>query len=442
MKQFRWIDKMGMLGASLLLSSDNQAASAFVKQDGKIPFPAQDQSLEFRRNLSPSFLYHSLPAAKSTTILCVAKEDTNEVSGTNTDSLSLPDEPLSRIGVVAPLHRIGPYICLRLHFPDWKDQDKENKPSYEFMIDTGANVNSIDARLVENYGLAEYTLPSNPRNDGDVDDKLDSIIPSSSLIGATTSKSDDENPSMGGLLHMLGNCQLAGLPPPPMIFLRNLVAAALPFASPVGVGLLGLPFLWTFPAGVEFDWHGTDGDPPTIIFYYGKDPPIEAAKMDKMVRCPLKALLGGLMTLEISINNVNMRALLDTGSPLTVLNEPACKLLGVDEAEEDGDEVMGVKIVGVDGSQSELRRLNKDVSVQVSSDNTKTTVSLGRGHVWSGTLAGIELIGRLGDNMGPDEPAAVLGLDFLRNSYRMILRAPSEEVWFEELPDDVERIYG
>ena len=75
----------------------------------------------------------------------------------------------------------------------------------------------------------------------------------------------------GGTLYELGDCQLAGLPPPPMTFVRNLSAAALPFASPVGVGLLGLPLFWTFPAGVEFDWHGTDGDPPTIIFYFGQE---------------------------------------------------------------------------------------------------------------------------------------------------------------------------
>jgi hypothetical protein len=75
---------------------------------------------------------------------------------------------------------------------------------------------------------------------------------------------------------------------------------------------------------------------------------------------------------------------LDTGSSLTVLNERACKQLGIEKAEEAGDADLGVKIVGVDGSESLLCRLNEVASVQFFSDNAMTGVSLGRSHVPTG----------------------------------------------------------
>ena len=359
---------------------------------------------------------------------------------------SQDQDPIVLVGVAAPLHRIGPYTCVQFVFPEWKydnDDDEEvEEGTVSFMIDTGANTNSIDSKLVKKYGLQEYSLPIPPQPVGDKDD--DSILSPSKLIGATTSTAES---SQAGTLYMLGDGQLAGLPPPPRTFLRNLVAASLPFASPVGVGLLGLPFLWTFPAGVEFDWHGTDGDPPTLIFYCGEEAPVEMAKMESMILIPLQTLLGGLMTLRIAVDGVEMRALLDTGSPVTVLNDKACELLGVDP-ESTSNEInpFAVKIAGVDGSQSELRRLDETVSVQVlgvERDEQSTMVSLGQGHVWSGELAGIEMIRRLNpESSGDDEPAAVLGLDFLQNAYRMIVRAPSNEVWFEELPDGFERKYA
>jgi hypothetical protein len=36
---------------------------------------------------------------------------------------------------------------------------------------------------------------------------------------------------------------------------------------------------------------------------------------------------------------------------------------------------------------------------------------------------------------GQELPAVVLGLDSLRRTYRMILRAPANELYFEQLPD-------
>lgn len=422
MKRLRLLAFLG----SLILALWPQVDDAFlVRKLNPVLSPTiRKQITSNSGSRSSTRLFHETAKAKND-----KKEDTRaELSSSN-------EEPVSLIGVVAPLHRIGPYTCLRLQFPDWNDPTTTDQqaPVFDFMIDTGANVNSVDARLVQKYQLAEFSMPI-PQPTATPEDDSSVALSPSSLIGATTSidASEHETPSMAGVLHMLGNCQLASLPPPHMTFLRNLVAASLPFASPVGAGILGLPFLWTFPAGVEFDWYGTDGDPPTIIFYYGKESPTEVAQMDKMVRVPLKALPGGLLTLEISINGIHMRALLDTGSPLTVLNERACELLGIEKDHSDAEFDMGVKIVGVDGSISQLRRLNETVSIQLLADNRDNPVELGNDHIWAGPLAGIELIRRLDDQMNKDEPAAVLGLDFLQKAYRMIIRAPSNEVWFEE----------
>lgn len=433
---------MGMLVASWAPTRDFQEVTAFLIQRDRILPSVIDfeKTTPILRNRITDKNRH-VPIRSITSKRQATTKDTDQISGTSSESSS-SDEPLGLVGVVAPLHRIGPYTCLRLQFPDWKsdNKDKDDETTYDFMIDTGANVNSIDAGLVEKYQLAEFAMPLTPAPG--TDSKGDnSVLSHSSLIGATTSASSSgkDTPHRAGTLHMLGNCQLSGLPPPPITFLRNLVAASLPFASPVGAGILGLPFCWTFPAGLEFDWYGTDGDPPTIIFYYGNEPPTEAAEMEKMVRVPLQTLMGGLMTLEISVNNIKMQALLDTGSPLTVLNDQACELLGIDKDHQKADADMGVKIFGIDGSPAELLRLKEEVSVQVLSDDPDTTVSLGNGHVWTGPLAGVDLIRRLGGKMTEEKPAAVLGLDFLQNAYRMLLRAPSNEVWFEELPEGFER---
>ncbi|KAG7342991.1 aspartyl protease [Nitzschia inconspicua] len=433
---------MGAVVVSLVVTSNTHTVSAFVIRSDR----TLSDIVRKRKSSIYSPISSTLPAAfirRTISPLRVTTEDTNEAKKLrSTESLS-DEEPTSIIGVVAPLHHIGPYTCLRLQFPEWKDDSEEREgeesPSFDFMIDTGANVNSIDARLVEKYRLAEFSMPQLPASHSDIDE---SVLSPSALIGATTSMTDSgkETPSKAGTMHWLGTCQLAGLPPPNVNFLRNLVAASLPFASPVGVGILGLPFLWAFPAGVELDWHGTDGDPPTIIFFYGNEPPHEVG--EKMVRVPIRVLMGGLMTLDITVNNVKMRALLDTGSPLTVLNKQACNLLGSEKEDQQSDANLGVKIVGVDGSQSQLHRLKEAVSIHVLSYDPSSAVALGEGHVWSGPLAGIELIRQLDDEMAEDEPAAVLGLDFLQNAYRMVIRAPKNEVWFEELPDGFERKYA
>jgi hypothetical protein len=125
-----------------------------------------------------------------------------------------------------------------------------------------------------------------------------------------------------GDIYMLGDCQLDGLPPEQnFTFMTNLTAAALPHASPVGDGLLSLSFFYSFPAGVEFDWHGTDGDPPTVIFYFGKTLPESIYK--GMTRVALIRMAVQVLAITLRVKSVDITALLDTGSPITVLNPQA-----------------------------------------------------------------------------------------------------------------------
>lgn len=321
---------------------------------------------------------------------------------------------LSLVGVVAPLKYAGPYPCLSLRFPDLN----ATGAVLDFVLDTGANVNSVNARLVEELDLPlETSLRDLP------------IVGSAGVGGSF----------LPGDIVRLGDCQLEGLPPgQDFTFLTNLTAAALsPRASPVCDGLLGLSFFLSFPAGVELDWYGTDGDPPTTIFYYGRELPEDAR--EGTTRVPLKRLAANVLSMTIDVNGTEVTALLDTGAPMTVLNRRAAEAAGVETtAPEDpdgnpekfpplrppkiGDDVLPVR--GVDGGIISLRRSVTPVPIRAGN------VSLGEGPIYVGDLPGLAILGGLGDE---SPPAAVLGLDSLRRTYRTILRVASNEVWFEEL---------
>ena len=180
---------------------------------------------------------------------------------------SLDEKVAHVIGVVAPLGFIGAYPCLKLRFPNLiplttNDEtviDKEEKSEQthdgvvlDFVLDTGANMNSI---IKSSFGTLQLPL---------VTESKDLPIAGSAGVGGLFE---------AGNLYDLGDCKLEGLPPDQNnIFMTNLTAFKLPNSSPVANGLLGIPFFLSFPAGVEFDWSGTDGDPPTVIFYYGRHP--------------------------------------------------------------------------------------------------------------------------------------------------------------------------
>ena len=339
--------------------------------------------------------------------------DVERLWSTSTDS----ESSVEIVGVVAPLKYMGPYPCLTLCFPNLATSEQRERNltgvSLDFVLDTGANVNSIDARLAEDLGL-QILVSSKDLN-----------ILGSAGVGGTF---------LPGDVFLLGDCQLAGLPQGQnFTFMTNLTAAALPHASPVGDGLLSLSFFLSFLAGVEFDWYGTDGDPPTVIFYYGKD--LQENVKAAMTRVPLERLAVQVLSLTINVNGTDMPALLDTGAPITILSHQAAKQAGIETLPEPvqqplpkrrqayGDDALMVR--GVDSGDVHLSRSVSSVPIRAGG------VSLGEGPVYVGDLPGLTLMGGLSNS---SLPAVILGLDSLRRTYRMILRVSENEVWFEELP--------
>jgi hypothetical protein len=309
-----------------------------------------------------------------------------------TTAAAAPEEVV--VGVVAPLHYKGPYPCLSLCFPRFES-------CLEFVMDTGANVNSLQAYLAEEYNLPRLSYS---------DFNLQPPVASTGMGGELVVPSSDNTPPWV----LLGDCQLGGMPTPAeasVIFMRNLTASAMPQASPMDTaGLLGSPFVLSF-AGVEFDWYGTDGDPPTTIFYFQTIPP-EATK-SMTTRVPLKTLFG-LLTLNVTISGVELPALLDTGSPITVLNEKAAKQAGINvtnhapigeatskkDEDEDRENAPSTKkqkrqsiadgrlrVGGVDGRTMTLQR-SQSSAVHVHVGN----VSLGLGPIYVGDLPGISFL--------------------------------------------------
>lgn len=330
---------------------------------------------------------------------------------TRISSTSTDNDNYAVVGVVAPLKYLGPYPCLGLRFPHLST-------TLEFLLDTGANVNSIDAKFVK-----EFSLP---------------LVASSKDLGVVGSAGIGGSIQPGDIFQ-LGDCELDGLPPEQTArFMKNLTAAAIKHSTPVGNGLLGLNFFLSFPAGVEFDWYGTDGDPPTIIFYYGNDLPAIDNVREGLVRVPLSRLPVGLLSLTVNINGVDLPALLDTGSIITVLNKEAADLAGIDivsPANMDSESPHGKQaygdehliVGGVDGVPVTLCRSASQVFIRAGD------ASFGEGPVYVGDLPGLKMVAGI---TGQKLPAIVLGLDSLRRTYRMILRAPANEVYFEQLPDN------
>lgn len=294
--------------------------------------------------------------------------------------------------------------------------------------DTGANVNTLDSRIVDKFQLpVAYTAQ-------------ELNILGRAGVGGTFDSSDQA-------LYRLGDCRLSGMPAEfsKVTFMTNLTVASLPFPGPTGAGLLGLPFFGSF-SGVEFDWHGTDGDPPTMVFFF-YDVPDLAKNNTKRLEIDMSLLVPAL---DISVNGVELRAILDTGSPLTIFSEEAARITGVAVVDSEdlvdplaidsaprreslGDDVL--TIGGVDGNHLSLHK-SKSCTIKIQSGD----VSFGSGSVYVGNLPLFSMMESQQfpfNSSNSSRPSIILGLDALRRTYRMILRISSGEVWLEELSGQI-----
>lgn len=318
---------------------------------------------------------------------------------------SSDDEAVSVIGVVAPLKYVGPYACLQLDFPHLQTD------TLTFVLDTGASVSTISKDIAEKLNLPVCMK------------KEDLNVLGTAGAGGALDTGD---------IVMLGNCTLGGMPEgyQNITFMRHLTAASLDIGmvSAIGAGLLGVPFFKSIDA-TEFDWYGTDGDPPTVQFYYGMLP--DDAKK-KAICIPLQESFFGVPTIIVNINGVAMKAMIDTGSPITLLSTSAAEKIGVGNAlsTQEQQDTLFLKIKGLGKDSVDLIRTTTGVSLSIGS------IDLGKLNVCVGNLPGITLASDLSSTSGPE---VIIGLDALRRSYRTILSLRENVVWFEPMPESLKK---
>ena len=395
----------------------------------------------------------------------------------------------------SPMRWVGPYPALALSFPKLATAAQKLRSdkgiTLDFVVDTASNVNTINALVAQELALAR--------------------------VGSAPAGVGAGGAIAGGFTYLLGDAELGDLPTSErFIFMEGLTASALPVASPAAAGILGLPFFFSFPGGVEFKW----GDPrmigsgiasggktaelkapssrsdsardlfrfgmgskslfdedngsanekddegnsrasnkaeddgvPTITFWGDAAAAMEATA--GLAEVPCEQLPSGLLKVDLALNGVIVPALLDTGSPITVLNRAAAKAVGLAApvSEKSNDSIhretsneyernnplrnfvkrfKGAQkivagevlvIAGTNGQPVELHRTSSPAtSAALGSANLlKSTInnSIEKGlHCYVGELPGLAALDGLGESA---TPAAVLGLDVLRRCERLVL---------------------
>jgi len=292
---------------------------------------------------------------------------------------------------------------------------------WTFLLDTGANVNSIRSDLVEQHHLERLFSAKDPRMVG------------LGGVGGVSAPGD---------IVLLGDCQLTGLPgnQSNAIFMKNLTAASLPLASPVGQGLLGLQFFMSFK-GVMFDWHGVPErkEPPSVGFLFTDD--VVQMLRENMTACvPLRPWgLTGEVMIDLTVNKgdgsggVDLPALLDTGAPISIICKDAAKRAGIATVQKKSNLKAGydyLTIGGVDGKPMQLYRTQEKVSIQASGKDSSQVAQFGTGYVFVGELPGLARIAQM-VAQDVDPPSMIVGRDVLASSQCMLLQLSKGEVWFE-----------
>ena len=328
--------------------------------------------------------------------------------------------------VRAPLRYVGPYPCLALKFPQLATQSQRERNvtgvTLDFILDTAANTNTIN---------------------GEVAQLLDLEVVGEAPSGVAALGAID-----GGKTFSLGDCQLDGIPKDDQFtFMTQLTASALPVANPATAGLLSLSFLQCFEGGVEFTWgtfqDGTEAKLPSITFYGLRNESED--KVKSMVRVPVEPVpLTLLPSVTVRINGVDVPALLDTGSPVTVLNAQAAKIAGIETVDVDTQESRNpfanvaknfklaqaaskgevLMVAGVDGRMVNLLRSESPVEIGLVGDTD--IAEFGKGNVYVGDLPGLQALNGLGVD---SPPAVVLGMDVLRCRPSMLFRAQTNELF-------------
>jgi len=397
-----------------------------------------------RRMAPPSAATEANIAAESITGTLVSTQE-DQVKAESTTS------------VRAPLKYIGPYPSLGLRFPNLATSAQrsrnESGVSLDFVLDTAANTNTINAQVAQELKLRS------------VGDALPGVG-SSGFIAP------------GGQVYELGDAQLEGLGTDD-IFMQNLTAASLPVAGPAAAGLLSQAFFYCFDGGVMFNWKEEDIEqkqddgeilmkrlPPSVTFLGDASDAERLIATHDMTRVPIEPVpITQLPSVQIKLNGVVMPALLDTGSPITCINTKAAKRAGIETAststhddKENTEKKSGLnlnpfagitdrwkeaqemaqaaakgellQIAGPDGRPVALRKSSNRVQVSLISDTENKDVVFGGDdglNVYVGDIPGLAALNGIGVD---SPPAVVLGMDVLRSRPMMLLKARQNEVFF------------
>ena len=334
-----------------------------------------------------------------------------------------PDVDTAMMALRAPLRMYGPYPVLSLRFNDiWtpdrleetlKERGERGVP-LDFVVDTGANVNTIRAEIAEYHRLTAVGFDE----------------------GGVSATGD----LAGGATYVLGTAQLNDLPKEERIdFCGNLTASALPVASPSGAGLLGVGFLFAFPGGVEFDWGDAAAVGPSDAATGAVGPSLTMfgdmigteGLLDGLCEVPARQLESGLVCVTMSINGVDIPSLLDTGSPITVLNAAAAEAAGIKMPQPEATgmnpfakakQAMEAAAAMASGEVAMLGGADGPVTLRKIPEKQPIALGaaeIGAGRPYVGEFPGLAALGGLGAGSGP---AAVLGTDVLRQRRRLVMQ--------------------
>lgn len=345
--------------------------------------------------------------------------------------------------VEAPLKFIGPYPCITLKFPNLATASQRQRNisgvELDFVLDTAANTNTIQEAIPLELKLSK------------IGNALPGFGPAGTLPGADT--------------YLLGDCQITNCNQQgidPFIFMTNLSASSLKSASPVAAaGLLGTAFLNCFEGGVEFVWptsvtlgqqsidEGNSSYVPKVRFHKIK----KSCSLEGLHPIPITSLnVSYLPTIQVHLNGVPLKVLLDTGSPITIINTAAARMANVKTKTQKDDNTINtgtnpitafvrslqknsnnaravasqdILLVAGLGKTVELVKTQYPVSIGALSSSS-IGVHLAETHVYVGDLPGLAALEDL-DPTSP--PMAILGMDVIKQKKRLIYRP--KEVYFD-----------
>lgn len=379
------------------------------------------------------------------------------LSLSSSSSIEEKNDSTERMMVVrSPLRFLGPYPTIPLRFPNLATPSQRQRNvsgiSLDWVLDTAANVNTINAQVAKELGLEKVGVaPGGVGAAGDIvggdtfllgDCELDIPRDKNSIDQVKDANNDDDEN---------GNNEF--------MFMKGLTASALPVASPAAAGLLGLTFFYCFEGGVEFRWGiastiETSGDKvaefdddriPSITFH-GND---EGLRLGGLTRVLFESLPGSMLpAVTLYINGKEIPALFDTGSPITVFNSRAAQEAGIDTvislddlnpkkagwnpftkisrdiatATSKGDILT---IAGMGGEPIRLVRSMSPVNFNIL-ESSRNPHSLSSARVYVGDLPGLAALGGLGSG---SSPAIVLGMDIISTRRRVIFRARQCEIY-------------